>query len=63
MLDLLSPPRHPIPGSFYIHWAKEDKSFWLTFQNFCQNDNIEKLYFAFDSAIKIAKSYIIQKTA
>ena len=25
MLNLLFSPRHPIPGSFYVHWVKENK--------------------------------------
>ena len=26
MQYFLSSPRYPIPGSFYVDWAKEDKS-------------------------------------
>ena len=32
LLNLFPSLRHPIPGSFFVHWAKEDKFLLLTFQ-------------------------------
>ena len=36
ILNLFSSPQHPIPGSFSVHWAKEDNFLLLTFQNFAK---------------------------
>ena len=30
ILNLFSSPQHPIPGSFFVHWAKEDNFLFLT---------------------------------
>ena len=61
ILNLLSSPRHPFPGSFFVHWAKKDNLLLLTCQKLLQNDENEKSYFAFDSLTKIVKSYTIKK--
>ena len=43
VLNLFSSSRHPIPGSFSVHWAKEDNFLLLTFQKqICQNNENEK---------------------
>ena len=60
LLNLFSSPQHPISGSFLFTGQKRITFYSWHFKNCSQNNrNEKKLYFAFDSVIKIGLSNII----